>query len=190
MLSQQHRLILLKLARDSITSGIMTGQPLQLNLNDYPPELTEERATFVTLEINDKLRGCIGSLEARRSLAKDIAENSWAAAFNDPRFPAVSKSELETVDIHLSILSIPQSMQFSSERELINQLRPRIDGLILEEGGFRATFLPSVWESLEEPAYFLQHLKQKAGLPTDYWSDNLRVYRYTTESFGEDRNHD
>ncbi len=120
----------------------------------------------------------------------DIAENSWAAAFSDPRFPPVNKGELERIEIHLSILSKPELIRFSSEENLISQLRPGIDGLILEEGLHRGTFLPSVWESLNEPALFLAHLKQKAGLPTGYWSDNLKVLRYTTESFGEEKNHD
>jgi AmmeMemoRadiSam system protein A len=190
MLNQEQRKQLLALSREAITSSLMLGSQLQLTLNDYPPELMEERATFVTLEIDGRLRGCIGSLKARRPLAIDIVENSCAAAFSDPRFPPVNKTELEAIEIHLSILSKPKMIQFSSEEELISQLRPNIDGLVLEDGLHRGTFLPSVWESLHEPALFLKHLKQKAGLPTDYWSDNLKVLRYTTDSFGEEKNHD
>jgi AmmeMemoRadiSam system protein A len=185
MFSQEQRLALLKLARSSIRNGVLTHCPLKINLTDFPPALTEKRASFVTLEIDNRLRGCIGSLEAWRPLVEDITENSWAAAFSDPRFPPVTNDELGQITLHLSILSKPKPLQFDSEAALIKQLQPHIDGLILEEGAKRATFLPSVWESLTEPKPFLAHLKQKAGLPSDYWSDSLRIYRYTTESFGE-----
>ncbi len=185
MFNQEQRIALLKLARDSISSGILAGSPLNINLAKFSPPLTEKRASFVTLEIDNRLRGCIGSLEARRPLVEDIADNSWAAAFLDPRFSPVTHDELDLITIHLSILSKPKPLQFDSEAALIKQLQPHIDGLILDEGSKRATFLPSVWESLIEPKQFLAHLKQKAGLPSDYWSDNLKVYRYTTESFGE-----
>jgi len=190
MLNPQQHQALLKLARDSITSGVLTGSPLNIDLTDFSPELTEERASFVTLEINKQLRGCIGSLEAWQPLVEDIINNSWAAAFSDPRFPPVTQNELEVINFHLSILSKPKIMLFSSEEDLIQQLQPYIDGLVLEEGAKRATFLPSVWENLTDSKQFLSHLKQKAGLPTDYWSDNLRVHRYTTESFGEKSDHD
>ncbi len=186
MLNHQLRQLLLKLARDAIAYGLQTGRTLSVNLRDYPPELTERKASFVTLDKNGNLRGCIGSLEATRPLVEDIAENSRAAAFSDPRFPLVSESELPEIKIHLSILTSPQEIQFSSEADLISQLRPNIDGLILEDRGHRGTFLPSVWESLTEPDQFLKQLKLKAGLPGDYWSDSLRLYRYKTEMFGEE----
>ncbi|MDO9106880.1 MAG: AmmeMemoRadiSam system protein A [Methylovulum sp.] len=180
-LTKEHQQQLLALAKRAIEYGVRTGRPLKLVLADFPAELTELRATFVTLEKHHQLRGCIGMLEAVRPLAEDIAENAYAAAFNDPRFPPLRAEELSELDIHLSILTQPEPVFFTSEQELLGQLQPGVDGLILEAGRRRGTFLPSVWESLPEPAQFLRHLKQKAGLPSDYWSDTVRVYRYRTE---------
>ena len=183
MLSDRHRQILKDIAIESINHGLKYGQPLKADLNTLDDELTVLRATFVTLHKHGQLRGCIGLLEAHRPLAEDIAENSYAAAFSDPRFPPLSENELSELSIHLSILSPAEVIPCQSETELIQQLRPTIDGLILDDGQHRATFLPSVWETLAEPCDFIHHLKLKAGLATDYWSPELRAYRYTTESF-------
>jgi len=172
---------LLDLAKSSIQHGLQTGRPIKVSLDDYPSELTEQRATFVTLQTNHQLRGCIGMLEAVRPLAEDIAENAFSAAFNDSRFPPLKAHELDDLEIHLSLLTPAEPVSFSSEQDLLSQLQPGIDGLILEEGLRRGTFLPSVWESLPEPEQFLKHLKQKAGLPPDYWSKNIRIYRYQAE---------
>jgi AmmeMemoRadiSam system protein A len=172
---------LLNLTKKSIQQGLKTGQPLKINLADFPPELTEYRATFVTLQIDNQLRGCIGMLEAVRPLVEDIAENAFSAAFKDPRFPPLSKEEFDKLEIHLSILTPSEQIIFESEQDLIAQLRPNIDGLILEEGHRRGTFLPSVWEQLPDPKVFIRHLKQKAGLKADYWSASIKVYRYKTE---------
>jgi AmmeMemoRadiSam system protein A len=180
-LNKANRQRLLELAKNSIQHGLQTGRPLKINLDDYPEELTVPRATFVTLEINHQLRGCIGMLEAVRPLAEDIAENAFSAAFKDPRFPPLTADERGDLDIHLSILTPAEPVSFSSEQDLLSQLQPGIDGLILEEGHRRGTFLPSVWESLPEPEQFLRHLKQKAGLPPEYWSKNIRIYRYQAE---------
>ncbi len=140
------------------------------------------RATFVTLTIDAQLRGCIGTLEARRALVEDVASNAYSAAFEDPRFAPLERAEFERLDIHLSLLSAPEPIQFGSEKDLLAQIRPSLDGLVLEEGARRGTFLPSVWEQLPDPVEFLRHLKRKAGLPADYWSATLRVSRYTSES--------
>ncbi|RIZ68084.1 MAG: AmmeMemoRadiSam system protein A [Methylococcales bacterium] len=172
---------LMAIAKHSIDNGLTTGRPLSIELADFPEELTEHRASFVTLEKNHQLRGCIGMLEAVRPLVKDIAENAFSAAFRDPRFPPLSRDEFKDIEIHLSLLTVPERLLFTSEQDLINQLQPAVDGLILEETYHRGTFLPSVWEQLPDPKTFLRHLKQKAGLPADYWSDNIRVYRYRTE---------
>ncbi len=124
---------LLDLAKRSIQHGLKTGSPLKINLAEYPEELTEKRATFVTLQKNHQLRGCIGMLEAVRPLAEDIAENAYAAAFNDPRFPPLQAYELDDLEIHLSLLTPAEPVSFTSEQDLISQLQPGIDGLILEE---------------------------------------------------------
>ncbi len=175
---------LLELAKASIAHGLQTGKPLTVDLDGLPDELQQPHATFVTLQIRGQLRGCIGMLEAKRPLAVDVAENAFAAAFRDPRFPALQQNEFELLEIHLSLLSPTEPVQFTSENDLISQMRPGIDGLILQEGALRGTFLPSVWESLADPRQFLRHLKQKAGLPPDYWSDTLTVSRYTAEYIG------
>jgi len=181
-LTEPNRQRLLELARGSIRHGLSTGRPIQVNLADFPEELTERRATFVTLQKNHQLRGCIGMLKAVRPLAEDIAENAFLAAFNDPRFPPLTAHELDGLEIHLSILTPAEPMSFNSEQDLLSQLQPNIDGLILEEGPWHGTFLPSVWELLPKPEQFLRHLKQKAGLSPDYWSKDIRVYRYRTEA--------
>ncbi len=183
-LNKEHQQRLLELAKNSIQHGLQTGRPLKINLADFPSELTEHRATFVTLQKHHQLRGCIGMLEAVRPLAEDIAENAFLAAFKDPRFPPLADDEFGELAIHLSILTPAEPVSFTSEQNLITQLQPGIDGLILEEGRRRGTFLPSVWEQLPEPEEFLRHLKQKAGLAADYWSENIRIYRYRTEMIG------
>ncbi|MBI5782262.1 MAG: AmmeMemoRadiSam system protein A [Gammaproteobacteria bacterium] len=180
-LALPHKQQLLQLAGESIKKGLY-GDTLAVSATDYPEPLRVMRATFVTLHVEAQLRGCIGTLEARRTLVEDVASNAWSAAFRDPRFSALTWPEYERLDIHISILSLPEPMEFASEEELLAQLRPRVDGLIIEEGIYRGTFLPSVWEQLPDPREFLRHLKRKAGLPPDYWSNRLRVQRYTTES--------
>lgn len=176
-----HKQQLLELAGESIKKGLC-GETLSVRATDYPEPLRVLRATFVTLHVDASLRGCIGTLEARQTLVQDVASNAWSAAFRDPRFSALTWQEYERLDIHISVLSLPEPMQFSSEEELIAQLRPRMDGLIIEEGFNRGTFLPSVWEQLPDPREFLRQLKRKAGLPPDHWSSRIRVQRYTTES--------
>ncbi len=180
------RKILLDIARASIQHGLNQGKPLRIDPADYPMELQVEQACFVTLQIAGELRGCIGHLQAMQPLVRDVTENAWAAAFKDPRFPPLRQSEFNRLEIHISILSPPQTMWFTSQQDLLSQIRPGIDGLILTEGRRRGTFLPSVWESLPDKADFLAHLKNKAGLATDYWSDSIEISRYTSESITEE----
>ncbi len=183
LLSETDRALLIQLARQSIAHGLEHGGPLPLSSHDYPEQLQAPRASFVTLHRHDQLRGCIGSLEARRPLVEDVTCNAHAAAFHDPRFSPLTRAEFDNLSIHISILQPAEPLRFQSEHELLAQLRPGIDGLILQEGTHRATFLPSVWESLTEPQAFLNQLKHKAGLGMDYWSDTMQAWRYTTESF-------
>jgi len=180
-LTRPGQLLLLDLARASIRHGVQAGRPLKVVLEELADELLAPRACFVTLEKNGRLRGCIGSLEARRPLAVDVAENAFAAAFRDPRFPPVQGDDVEELEIHLSLLTPPVVMTFSSEADLLAQLRPGVDGLILSDGQFRGTFLPSVWAELPTPQLFLTQLKRKAGLAADYWSPSVRIWRYETE---------
>jgi len=183
-LNKEHQQRLLDLAKNSIQHGLQSGRPLKVNLAEYPAELTVPCATFVTLRKHNELRGCIGMLEAVRPLAEDIAENAFSAAFKDSRFPPLVADELEKLEIHLSILTPAEPVSFTSEQDLLSQLKPGLDGLILQEGRRRGTFLPSVWDQLPEPEQFLRQLKQKAGLAPDYWSDNIRIFRYRTEIIG------
>jgi AmmeMemoRadiSam system protein A len=181
----EHQKLLLRIARAAIFQGLAGAKEDAPLLAEVPVELMEERASFVTLQLDGRLRGCIGSLEACRPLAGDVEENARAAAFKDPRFPPLTRKEFDAVDIHISVLSAPAAISFSSETDLVAKIRPGIDGLILEEGYRRGTFLPSVWEQLPDARLFLAHLKMKAGLPESYWSDTIRVFRYTAEYFGE-----
>ncbi len=184
MLAEAHRTILLDTAWQSIRYGLANGTPLKVAAERFEAPLSEPGASFVTLHEHGELRGCIGSLQAFRPLIADVAENAFSAAFHDPRFPALQRQELADLTLDISLLSAPQAMTFSSEQDLLGQLRPHQDGLIVQEGPHRGTFLPSVWESLPEPGRFLQQLKLKAGLAPDHWSEHMRVWRYTTESFG------
>jgi AmmeMemoRadiSam system protein A len=177
------REILLRIAYQSICSGLETRQPAVISADAIPARLAARRASFVTLHSEEKLRGCIGSLEPRTSLAEDVSLNAYAAAFRDTRFRPLQADELTSLSLQISVLSTPEMLDFDSESTLLAAVRPGIDGLILQEQAFRGTFLPSVWESLPDPAQFLGHLKLKAGLAADYWSKSIRVWRYTTESF-------
>jgi AmmeMemoRadiSam system protein A len=185
MLTATDKQTLLDLARDSIQHGLETGQPLSVKLADYSSALQANGAAFVTLHLQQKLRGCIGSLQAYRPLLVDVAEHAFDAAFKDPRFSPLTRAEFTPLHIHIEVLNPAESMVFSSEQDLLEQLRPGIDGLILSENFHKGTFLPTVWESLPSPRHFLNHLKQKAGLPEHYWSDSIQVERYTTEGFSE-----
>ena len=182
-LSPEYREVLLGVASKSIENGLATGKSATINAADYPKQLQQKRACFITLKLNDALRGCIGHLEAIQPLVADVAENAYSAAFRDPRFPPIEIKEIEDLAIHISVLTPAKPIVFTSETNLIEIIRPGIDGLILEEGLNRGTFLPSVWDALPEPRDFLNHLKQKAGLPMDYWSDAIKIFRYETESF-------
>ncbi len=183
MLSPADRNRLLDIALHSIKHGLEHGRPFAVELDPLSQPLREKGASFVTLECHGRLRGCIGTLEAHQPLATDVADNAFQSAFCDPRFPPLDKSELPGLDIHISVLSNPEPMHFTSEEDFISQLRPGVDGVILQEGRRRGTFLPAVWEDLPNPEDFARHLKLKAGLPPDYWSETIRAYRYTAEYF-------
>jgi AmmeMemoRadiSam system protein A len=177
------RRVLLGIAASSIRHGLEHGKPNPVEVDEYPQRLREKRASFVTLKQGGELRGCIGTLVASRTLVEDVAYNAHGAAFADKRFTPVTADEASRLAIGISVLSTPEPLAFSSEMDLIARIRPGIDGLILEEGDRRGTFLPSVWETLPEPRDFLRQLKRKAGLAPDYWSENIRMQCYTAESF-------
>jgi AmmeMemoRadiSam system protein A len=136
-------------------------------------------ATFVTLKQDGELRGCIGSLEAHRLLAIDVRRNALAAAFSDPRFPPLVAQELDVTTVEVSLLSPASRVEVADEEDLLARLEPGVDGIVLELGRRRATFLPQVWETLPDPRDFIGALKRKAGMPANFWSAEMRVSRYT-----------
>jgi hypothetical protein len=146
----------------------------------YPQILDEDGACFVTLEKDGKLRGCIGSIVAHRPLITDLVENTKNAAFNDRRFKPVTADEVDSLKINVSILTPAYQMEFNGEEDLLNKITPKKDGLIIIDGEHQGVYLPSVWDEIPEKKDFLNSLKEKAGLSADYWSDNLKAYRFET----------
>ena len=176
---------LLEVANNAVAHGMNHRALPALDPSDYQAGLRAPRASFVTLKIDGRLRGCIGSLEAARPLVEDVNANAFAASCCDRRFRPLARDELGDLRISIAVLSEPEPMEVECEQALIARLRPGVDGLILEQGRRRGTFLPAVWESLPEPSEFLRQLKLKAGLAADHWSPALRIFRYGTESIGE-----
>jgi MEMO1 family protein len=178
---EEHGRTLVGLARGGITSAL-GGQGAQAAME---PWLLEHRATFVTLKQAGELRGCIGSLQARRPLGADVESNARAAAFSDPRFKPLVAAELEKIEVEVSVLSNPLRVMFADHRELVTQLRPGVDGLILAADERRGTFLPQVWEQLRDAETFLAHLKRKAGLPEAFPTRRCAVWRYQVRKWSE-----
>ena len=174
--------LLLDTAKLAIKFGLAEDLPLPLDAQEFDPALQQPRASFVTLHLNGNLRGCIGTLEAYQPVIIDVAQNAFNAAFKDPRFPAVSQKEYPQLHYHISILTPPSALAITSEADLLKQLRPNIDGIIIQEGMKRGTFLPSVWEQLPDKKSFLTQLKLKAGFSPNYWSDDITIERYEVES--------
>ncbi|MBN8442961.1 MAG: AmmeMemoRadiSam system protein A [Dechloromonas sp.] len=174
--------MLLKLARDAIAHHLGLRPAAEVGAD---PRLQERGATFVTLTLGGELRGCIGSLRRQRRLGEDVIINAVSAAFRDPRFPPLSAQEFDQVQVEVSLLSEPDFIEFTDEPDLLRQLRPHEDGLILFAGCGSATFLPQVWEQLPEPRDFLGALKRKAGMPVDRPVDGLMAARYSVDKWEE-----
>ena len=172
---------LIAIARAAIAAGL--GQPQVVAKG--AAWLQEPGATFVTLTQRGQLRGCIGTLQAHRSVLEDVQANAVAAATRDPRFPPLAAEELGHTRIEVSLLSQMQPLDFGSESDATAQLRPGIDGVLLEFGHHRSTFLPQVWEQLPDRREFMAQLKQKAGLPANFWADGVRLQRYTVAKWKE-----
>lgn len=182
MTSTEHGTTLLALARTSIAQAL--GLPI--TALDMPDWLQEPGACFVTLTQKGQLRGCIGSLQAHRSLGADVHANAVASALHDPRFAPLKSSELGRTQVEVSVLSPMESLDFCSEAQALDQLRPQVDGIVLQYGAHRGTFLPQVWEQLPTAQDFMRQLKRKAGLPENFWADDMRLQRYTVEKWKED----
>jgi len=182
-LDEATRRALLRIAGHAVRAAAHGAPVPAIDLVGPATTLRAHGAAFVTVQVDGQLRGCLGSLVAHRPLAEDVAAHAHGAASADPRFAPLAPQELDAVALEVSVLGEPEAMRFRDEADLVAQLRPGIDGVILQAGDQRGTFLPKVWDSLPEPAAFLAQLKRKAGLAPDYWSDDIRAARYTTQSF-------
>lgn len=188
--SEKHGRALVKLARKTIEERLgvasETSGPKDALLED--PALGQKHGVFVTLTRHGDLRGCIGFLEGRESLKDAVRHNALNAAFNDPRFPPLRAFEAAEVDIEVSILTDPETLEYSGAADLLAKLRPGIDGVIVRSGPHEATFLPQVWGQLPDKEDFLGHLCLKAGLGADAWKrGRLEVLVYQVQHFQEGR---
>lgn len=176
---------LLHIARSSIQYGLERGKDgFRPDMAKLPPSLGQKRASFVTLLKEGALRGCIGTLEARRTLAQDVASNAYQSAFHDTRFEPLRQEELNLLKIEISVLSPMKEIQIATQDDLLAQLQPRM-GLTIQDGSYSATFLPSVWEQLPQKEEFLTHLKRKAGMKSDHWSPQMRAWLYSAYKIGD-----
>ena len=173
--------VLLSIARASISTAL--GR--ELHSDESASWLQEPGACFITLTKQGELRGCIGTLEAHRPLLQDVKSNALAAAFYDPRFPALILAELDDTSVEVSLLSAMTPILFASERDALRQLKPVVHGVVLMHGRHRSTFLPQVWEQLPNVVDFMAQLKCKAGLAPDFWSDEIKLAYYTVSKWKE-----
>jgi AmmeMemoRadiSam system protein A len=175
--------VLVDIAREAIREHLGLARAVERR----EPWLQHPAATFVTLRKNGELRGCIGSLDARRPLGADVTHNARAAAFSDPRFPPVTLGEVDALEVEVSLLSAREPFAAASEADALARLRPGLDGVYFEYRGASATFLPQVWESLPDPIVFLGELRRKAGLSARFWHPDVKLSRYTVEKFRDER---
>ncbi len=180
--------ILLTVARDAIRYYLRNRKKITISRSDFSmPELWKDRATFVTLTINGQLRGCIGSIIPIQPLIVDISDNAVNAAFRDPRFYPLTERELPFINIEVSILTVPEALEFSSPKEMLGKIRQGIDGVIIKKGFYQATFLPQVWKELPDKRAFFTHLCLKAGLSSNcFRMEGLKVFTYQVEAFSEE----
>ena len=174
--------VILSIAKQAISDGLKQTNTLdkKLLLEKYP-KLSHPKATFVTLTLHGALRGCIGSLVAHRSLLDDLIYNAKAAAFDDPRFYPLSAQEFLHVKIEVSLLSEPEVIEYSTTEDLKSKIIIGSDGIILEYGAHKATFLPQVWEQLPTFEHFFSHLCYKAGMDSDCLDVHPKISRYRVE---------
>ena len=185
-LTDAERSALLKIARQALEAAVH-GQPFpELDLKDLPASFLEPGVVFVTLTRRGELRGCIGALEAYQPLVEDVREHAAAAALQDYRFPPVNVEELPEIEIEISRLTKPTPLAYADAADLLQKLRPGVDGVILRDGWRRATFLPQVWEKIDAPEEFLSHLCYKMGASPNLWQHKkLEVSIYQVEEFHE-----
>jgi AmmeMemoRadiSam system protein A len=177
---------LLRVARETIHEALFGEEGGRSAEPDASPKFTERRGTFVTLTINRGLRGCIGHIIPQETLIEGVRVNALNAAFRDPRFRPLSKSEFNRIKIEVSILTEPKPLAYSDAADLVQKLTPGRDGLIIKKGFLQATFLPQVWEQLPDKKTFLTHLCMKAGLAGNAWeNEKLEVFTYQVQAFHE-----
>jgi len=181
--SPQARQQLCRLAAQSICIAAREHQPMQVDFDSIEPELQRPGASFVTLRNHENLRGCIGSLEPRQALVLDVVNNACSACCHDPRFAAVAAAELASLSAEISVLSALVPLPASTQEQLADLIRPGVDGLVIDDGIHRATFLPAVWSQLPEKSQFIAQLKRKAGLDNNYWSPAIHCFRYAVDEF-------
>jgi uncharacterized protein len=186
-LTLEEQKILLRLARESIERAVKGEELPSMDLTSLPSRLREEGSSFVTLTSRGKLRGCIGTLDAYQSLAEDVQEHAVGAALKDPRFPEVTEDELSGLQIEVSRLTRPIPLEYKDASDLLSKLCPHVDGVILRaDSHHRATFLPQVWETIPNPAEFLDNLCYKMGVEPDLWRrKHFDVLTYQVEEFHE-----
>ena len=185
-ISNEEGNFLLNVARETIKIELNKKKMPPIDWENISDTCKENLGTFVTLTIGGNLRGCIGHIIPRETLVEGIKENAINAAFRDPRFPPLSKKEFEKIEIEVSILTYPEEIPYKDAEDLLNKLRPEIDGVIIKKGFYEATFLPQVWEQLPRKEEFLSHLCMKAGLPANSWkNEKLHVSTYQVQAFEE-----
>ncbi|NOQ38926.1 MAG: AmmeMemoRadiSam system protein A [Anaerolineales bacterium] len=185
-LSGEEKQLLLETARNAIRRELDKEEKIPLMMDEYSPKLRENGACFITIKKNGVLRGCVGSIEAVKPLIQDVRERAVAAAFQDYRFPPLTLPEFDEIRIEISRLTPPRKLNYQDPEDLVNKLRPRIDGVILRYQTHRGTFLPQVWEQLPSPELFLNRLCLKMGLDQSVWrSAKLQVETYQVEKFQE-----
>ncbi|MCX7619339.1 MAG: AmmeMemoRadiSam system protein A [Acidimicrobiales bacterium] len=185
-LTPEEQRTLLDTAEEAIRARLERRDPDFAALGSLPARLAERLASFVTLREGPQLLGCIGTIEPYRPLITDVAENAQAAAFHDPRLPALRPDQFEWMTLKVSVLSQLVPMPVHDHAELAAAIEPGVDGLYITAGRYRGTFLPSVWEQMRSTREFVGMLWQKAGLPVGVWPAGLRIYRYRTLEFGSD----
>src|SRR4030043_1635913 len=185
-LSDNDRMVLIKLARESIENFVNNIPLPYFDKNALSMVLQEDGASFVTLTYKGYLRGCVGALEPYQCLTEDVREHAIAAAFEDYRFPPVRAAEVGGIKIEISYLTRPEVIKYNNSIDLLEILRPIIDGVVIRDGMRRATFLPQVWEKIPDPEEFLEQLCIKMGSSPDLWRrKKLDVLTYQVEEFHE-----
>jgi len=182
--SPEERKFLLDLARKTLVEAAHRRKPPDMEGAGVAEKLKHQRACFVTLTIEGKLRGCIGHIFPQEPLYLAVIDNAQSAALRDPRFRPVAPEELDRIEIEISVLTVPAPLKYASPEELLAKLRAGVDGVVLQVGRAQSTYLPQVWEKIPDKEAFMSTLAEKAGLAPDAWRDpRAVVLTYQVEAF-------